>query len=263
MKLDNSTAPDAYNSSHGPLIAGWYGKIPCLGDFISRRLPPSFINAWDSWLQHSIVASRAQLGERWLNLYLTGPIWRFALMPGVCGTTSGIWAGILMPSVDKVGRYFPLTIALRIDPGPGRMPAVFSAQDWYAALERIALATLNIHALPDDLERSLAENPFPARETGDPPSAPAAQELAAWWQAGNTISRRLVLPAELSLANLFTAAAEDLLTSTASGKSFWWTASSEGRPTQLHCFAGLPPENHFATLLEAAFPDKDKADISS
>ena len=29
------------------LIPGWYGKIPSLGDFASRRLPQSFVAAWD------------------------------------------------------------------------------------------------------------------------------------------------------------------------------------------------------------------------
>ncbi len=251
MNSTNSTVPGGYSLGGSP-VAGWYGKIPSLGDFISRRLPAGFIDAWDSWLQHSMAASRAQLGERWLDLYLTGPIWRFALMPGVCGAESGIWAGVLMPSVDKVGRYFPLTIALRIDPHPGTMLSVFSAQSWYSALERIALATLNINALPDDLDRNLAESPFPLLEPGG--RRQDAQELAAWWQtqtAGN-VPKLLILPTDNSLADLFDATAEDLLTATGLGKSFWWAVSAEAGVTQLHCFAGLPPDSHFAAMLQAS-----------
>src|ERR1043165_7880768 len=52
-------------------IAGWYGKMPCLGDFASRRLTPDFITPWDAWLQRSIATSRQQLGEQWLEIYLT------------------------------------------------------------------------------------------------------------------------------------------------------------------------------------------------
>src|SRR5512139_3843786 len=95
-----------------PSMPGWYGKIPNLGDFASRRLPSRFIVAWDDWLQRALASSRAQLGGQWLDLYLTSPVWRFLLMPGVCG--SAAWAGVLMPSVDRVGRYFPLTIALEL-----------------------------------------------------------------------------------------------------------------------------------------------------
>ena len=91
-------------------IAGWYGKLPCLGDFASRRLDAEFITPWDAWLQRCIATSRQQLGEQWLDIYLTSPMWRFILAPGICGERA--CAGVLLPSVDKVGRYFPLTFAL-------------------------------------------------------------------------------------------------------------------------------------------------------
>ena len=255
MNSNSSTVPDAFKGDNGPAIAGWYGKIPCLGDFISRRLPADFINEWDLWLQHGMAASRVQLGEQWLDLYLTGPIWRFVLMPGVCGTAQGIWSGVLMPSVDRVGRHFPLTIALLNDPRPEMMLTVFSAQRWYATLERIALATLNVNALPDDLERNLADNPFSALEPS--PRRHEAQELAAWWRhASNSPPKTFMLPTETSLPDLLEEAAEDILTASALGKSFWWTVSSEAGPTQLRCFMGLPPENHFASMLEARLPGK-------
>ncbi|MGH8762691.1 MAG: type VI secretion system-associated protein TagF [Nitrosospira sp.] len=258
MNSNNSTVPDTSNGRNGPPIAGWYGKIPCLGDFVSRRLPADFIVGWDLWLQHAIAASRAQLGERWLDLYLIAPIWRFILMPGVCGTTPGILAGVLMPSVDNVGRYFPLTIALRMDSRPGTILSVFSAQPWYSALERIAVSTLNINSLPDDLDRKLANHPFPAVEPGS--QRVGAQELAAWWQAaGNPAT--LMLPTENALADLCDATAEDLLSASALGKSFWWTVLPEARLTQLHCFTGLPPENYFASMLQVDSPNRDDASI--
>jgi len=91
---------------------GFYGKVPGLGDFVSRRLPQAFIDPWDVWLQAAIASSRQQLGEQWLDIYLTSPLWRYALSPGSCGARG--WAGVLMPSVDRVGRYFPLTIAVAL-----------------------------------------------------------------------------------------------------------------------------------------------------
>jgi type VI secretion system protein ImpM len=252
MSLNNSAVPDACSTLGNTLIAGWYGKIPSLGDFISRRLPASFINVWDLWLQQAMAASRAQLDDRWLDLYLAAPIWRFALMPGVFPGTSDTWTGVLMPSVDKVGRYFPLTIALRIEPCPEAMSAVFSAQSWYASMERIALAMLNTDALPDDLDRNLAKNRFllpkPDGQRSD------AQELAAGWRAGDGISRIFTLPTEQSLADLFDNAAQNLLANDASGRSFWWTVPSGAGPTQLRCFAGLPPKECFATMLQDTSP---------
>lgn len=116
---------------------GFYGKLPMLGDFVSRHLPPEFISPWDEWLQHAIFTSREQLGSDWLNSYLTSPIWRFVLSAGLCGNNA--WAGIMMPSVDKVGRYFPFTLAVPFAQSP-YLPHLFTLGDnWFKRLEAVAL----------------------------------------------------------------------------------------------------------------------------
>ena len=63
---------------------GLYGKLPSHGDFLRRRTSDAFVDRWDGWLQGCMAASRSALGERWLNVYLTSPAWRF-----VCA--SGTW----------------------------------------------------------------------------------------------------------------------------------------------------------------------------
>ena len=91
---------------------GWYGKLPTLGDFASRRLEADFIEPWDVWLGECMQAQRDAMGEAWLDAYLHSPPWRFLLMPGVLDgkEPQQMLGGVLMPSVDRVGRYFPLTI---------------------------------------------------------------------------------------------------------------------------------------------------------
>ncbi|MCK7582565.1 MAG: TagF domain-containing protein [Chromatiales bacterium] len=42
----------------------------------SRRASSS---PWDDWLQRALAGSRGALGESWLDLYLTSPLWRFIL----------------------------------------------------------------------------------------------------------------------------------------------------------------------------------------
>ncbi|MBL8452331.1 MAG: type VI secretion system-associated protein TagF, partial [Zoogloea sp.] len=44
------------------MTAGWYGKLPALGDFAQRRLEQDFITGWDTWLQAVIVDSQRTLG---------------------------------------------------------------------------------------------------------------------------------------------------------------------------------------------------------
>ncbi len=175
------------------LAAGWYGKIPSLGDFASRRLPADFIGAWDLWLQHSMAASRATLGDRWLDTYLTSPIWRFALMPNVLDSSP--WAGVLMPSVDKVGRHFPLTLALKLerDHRIDTMTMILSAEPWFSELEKVALSALNSEFSVGDLERDLERCPFAMNAGFESEIAPAIDAVAEWWRQPTPASRALRL----------------------------------------------------------------------
>ncbi len=231
------------------LSIGWYGKIPSLGDFISRSLPANFIDIWDTWLQKAMATSREQLGEQWLDLYLTSPIWRFILMPDVCGNTN-LWAGILMPSIDKVGRHFPLTLATEIVPHPQALSSLLSAQAWYSALEQAALASLDLNISPDDLDQSLAQLPPPI--FCDESCSIDDHELSHWWQTCSLTGdsyKSLLLPTANSLIEVFTTVNQDVFSKISVGKSMWWRVDFETDQTQLHCFTGLPPESKFAILL--------------
>jgi len=88
---------------------GFFGKIPSRGDFVRAGLPRSFISPWDEWLQAMLPASREALGETWQDAWMEAPIWRFLIQPGICGPDAVL--GVFMPSVDRAGRYFPLTLA--------------------------------------------------------------------------------------------------------------------------------------------------------
>ena len=233
------------------LTIGWFGKLPSLGDFVSRRLPTNFVEPWDTWLQEAITASRTQLGEQWQEIYLTSPIWRFVLMPGIYGNTE-MWTGVLMPSVDKVGRHFPLTIATPVKPHPGMMQSVVAAQAWYAELEQVALASLDFDISPDALDDRLAQHPFPGLLTHY--SQMPSREFSDWWQnkswqdmdAAHKVFR---LTTADSLSRLFEDTISDVFNTSGSGKSIWWTVEFETGLTQMHCFIGLPPTNYFSTLL--------------
>ncbi len=123
---------------------GFYGKLPVVGDFVSRQLPNDFILSWDKWLQSSLAVSKEKLAGDWMQAYLTSPIWRFALSPGLCGNDA--WLGIVMPSVDRVGRYFPLTIACKVPSHYSLIDFFVKAKHWFNAAEAVAIS-----ALEDDL----------------------------------------------------------------------------------------------------------------
>jgi type VI secretion system protein ImpM len=228
-------------------IAGWYGKIPALGDFASRRLSSGFVKPWDGWLQRALVSSRASLRERWQDIYCNSPIWRFALLPGVCGNDG--WTGIMMPSVDKVGRHFPFTIALPIEPHPELITTVFAAQDWFAAIEQIALSSLSMDFEVVELESRLAATPFGTYPPADHPESAAARELARWWTGQPGVPIFVSLPDSASITGVLRSGGLDLLSIHGVGKSLWWTHSELAGVSQLHGFSGLPPDDYFAVLL--------------
>ena len=130
-------------------LTGVFGKLPAHGDFIQRNLPAALVNAWDEWLQQFVSVSQEQIGENWLNTYLTSPIWRFVLSEGALGQSA--WAGILLPSVDRVGRYFPFTALTQLPMACNPLEVLTSHRDWFVQVETVALQALDGQMTVDDL----------------------------------------------------------------------------------------------------------------
>jgi type VI secretion system protein ImpM len=229
------------------VIPGWYGKVPYLGDFASRRLPQTFIATWDNWLQQSMSASRSRLGAQWLEAYLHSPIWRFVLLPGVIGDE--FWAGLVMPSVDKVGRHFPLTIAASIAPRPGILATVIASSNWYAAIEDTALAALNTAFTVEQFEARLAHAPFQDGLFQEQDTR--ALDLAGWWTQP-AAGFQTALPVGVTAQHLVCAAGSEWFQSAGVGKSIWWLEMSESAQSRLACFTGLPHPDQYANFLQVA-----------
>jgi type VI secretion system protein ImpM len=217
------TAPDE--------APGFYGKLPARGDFILRRFGRVTVEAWDTWLQAGIEASREILAERWLDIYLTSPIWRFAIAAGCCGPNTLI--GIVLPSVDKVGRYFPLMLGRELRPGIELSGLVARAAAWYRAAEELGLAALE----PDFRLESLDE--AMALDIGTPDDAMAATEPLP--------SPGLYLPLG---ADPRSAALRHAHQPLAEGRSLWWTSGSQHVAPCLLIGTGLPSATAFVSLLD-------------
>ncbi|MFY3384138.1 type VI secretion system-associated protein TagF [Paracidovorax sp. MALMAid1276] len=137
---------------HGePLgAAGWYGKLPGLGDFAGRRMSHTLESEWDTWLRAGMDELRALNAEGWTSAFVTAPVWFF--VASATATRSAL-VGALAPSMDRVGRYYPLTI-LAAPPLPGsgladdpRLRAFFSGAR--AAIVDARRQTLSAQALDE------------------------------------------------------------------------------------------------------------------
>lgn len=120
---------------------GIYGKLPAKRDFVALSAPREFLGVWEAWLQGGVSASRQKLGSGWQTAFLRAPIWRFWLGAEVCGATV---MGAFMPSVDGVGRYFPLTIFACGEGGVAIPPPELEPQAaWFESVERLLLSALD------------------------------------------------------------------------------------------------------------------------
>lgn len=84
-----------------------YGKLPAHGDYILVSLPSTLEAQIHRWLSAVIVEAESVLGkESWLKAFLMTPPVCFVLNLNTKPQKSLF--GVMIPSVDKVGRYFPL-----------------------------------------------------------------------------------------------------------------------------------------------------------
>jgi type VI secretion system protein ImpM len=236
-------------------IPGWYGKLPSLGDFASRRLEADFIEPWDLWLAGAMQVHRQSLGDGWVEAYLDSPPWRFLLSPGVLRgiDSSQVFAGVLLPSVDRVGRYFPLTIAASLARVPVAAAEFEALLAWLHRLEDTALDALQGDWSIDDLERALADLGPPSDDAGHAAMdrlAVVRAAVAAAVAGGGGFVDLAGVASRAELASVFSPAPSGALagavTPALHGIALW-IDDSPGRP-QLLVSEGLPGHDDFARM---------------
>jgi type VI secretion system protein ImpM len=221
---------------------GLYGKLPAKRDFVAISTSRAFLDVWEPWLQSSVAASRMRLGSDWQAAYLKAPIWRFWLGANLCGSTA---AGALMPSVDGVGRYFPLTAFAVAARGAAIPPPDIDAQEpWYWGLEDLLLAALDEAVDFDRITEAIEALPGPTalpvaavRCPSEPTSAPLA--VSAGPPAGRDRGS-----APLSA---------EAWARAASAGSVWWTAGGADYAPLTARGLGMPDPHAFAGMLTGRF----------
>lgn len=223
-------------------MAGYYGKIPTHGDFVSRGLHQAFIHPWDAWLQQTIAHGRAHLGDQWLDMYLTSPLWRFALSPGVCAEHA--WAGVIMPSVDRVGRYFPFTIAQALAPGDDPVRAMTGDPAWFREAGALALGVLETEFDRDTLDEAVDALAPPANGGGSGAAAcgnPASLAGEPW---------RLALQDHDAPGPALAGLLQSLLAERLGVYSVWWSSGSQRIGPSLLVSPGLPAGERCTAMLD-------------
>jgi type VI secretion system protein ImpM len=220
---------------------GLYGKLPTKRDFIALNAPRDFLAVWEPWIQSAMAASRQSLGDTWMPAFLTAPIWRFWLGADLCETTV---VGAFMPSLDGIGRYFPLTLFACADESKAMPPPEIDPQDdWFAAAEHFLLSILDDPISFEETQSALDDLRFPAiRHVDRRPDEPAGV-------FGNSIAKvgQRALPETFAAMRLTDHAA------IYSAATFWWTMGGEGYEPMALGGRRMPSPYLFSAMLSGRF----------
>jgi type VI secretion system protein ImpM len=220
-----------------PVSRALFGKIPTRRDFIAVGTPRRFLSVWEQWLQTSVAASREGLRDRWNDAFLTAPIWRFWLGAEICGATV---LGAIMPSMDGVGRYFPLSLVMIAEGEAAFAPPEKDAQSqWFDEVEDFLLSTLDAQD-HDALLQAFVNVRKPSVVAG----VPAPEGLVRLDAEASMIAAD-----DLDFERCFGASREADAARAAASSTFWWTAGGEGyAPCALSCLR-LPAPALFSSML--------------
>jgi type VI secretion system protein ImpM len=175
---------------------------------------------------------------------MTAPIWRFVLSSGLCG--DNVVSGVLMPSVDRVGRQFPLALVALLSRDANPWDVFLSGAEWFVRLEDLALSSLDDDFDFDGFDDSVAG-------CGLPPHA-AGSRLGAAPGETHAGSIRWRFPVEQG-GTTDAAVVHHVLSAALSRYSLWWGVGSDRVAPSLLVCNGLPAHENFAALLDGRFAD--------
>lgn len=132
------------------LKTGFYGKLPINGDFLSRNLSHEVTLCIDEWFQISMAQLRHRLPD-WSYFFNSSPSWFFLIPSNFF--SSKAYAGYITPSIDRVGRCFPLIVLKEMHKDSPLN--VESLQHWYLTTETIVQNCLRDNISADELMNSL------------------------------------------------------------------------------------------------------------
>ena len=215
-----------------PSGVGFCGKLPSHGDFVTRRVPAPLLRQWEEWADATTAAIREHLAGDWPGIYLNSPIWRFAVSGNCCGDRP--FVGVTMPSVDRVGRYHPLTILAALEPTACTAAVAVKSGSWYADMEAIALSAL---------EDEFSFDEFDARLAGA--AIPSGTPVARFGTDRRETSTGAFDPAVSGVLGT-------ILDAKSIPYSLWWTVDNDGQSDLYYGYIGLPAPEDFRDLMVAA-----------
>ncbi len=131
---------------------GLYGKMPSVGDFVSRGFSPALCENLDRLLQAALVATTQEGADGRQVLEQAKPV-MISIRPGALSATG--FAGLWFPSRDRVGRVFPLCVGLETAADQSKLPLFWPSRALTALLCGSLVGVLAQGGGPDELMAAL------------------------------------------------------------------------------------------------------------
>ncbi len=143
----------------------WFGKLPGLGDFVGRRMPHAFGSDWDYWLRSGLEQVRNEAPDQWVERFVQSPLWFFVSPALATGKPA---CGVLAPSIDRVGRYYPLTILAMADDASGEFASDADLVQFFTAARAAVIDARRLPLAAEGLDARLADLAWPFAEGPEP-----------------------------------------------------------------------------------------------
>lgn len=216
-----------------------YGKYPGKRDYIVVNLPQGVLQPLENWLRTALSVSREALGARWQEHYMVQPVWDFWLGSGVVGKDC---MGSIVPSVDGIGRPFPMVILAHAHAGGHRFALPDSLEDdvWFAEVHRRLMLALSDTPPrdPGDLVAGL-QDPPPAGGGGQDGLQPSGHGFRWFWDGDGYEG------AAARMRALHDHCRND-------GRTIWWTAGGSYVAPQSVSFEGMPDTDFMTQMMASA-----------
>ncbi len=168
---------------------GFFGKVPSHGDFISDGLERELIGTFDNWMRSGLHACADTFAGRWSEIFASSPPIRFIIESGIWGNSA--YAGVLVPSADRVGRKYPLAIVAQLNNFRKHPRTLYLDDTWFMAAEALAETSMTGDFDMSRFNASVKKlrPPKPREEDDAPEMVRNRVPTSLWWRI-DPVNRR-------------------------------------------------------------------------
>ncbi|MGD0525749.1 MAG: type VI secretion system-associated protein TagF [Polyangiaceae bacterium] len=165
-------------SHPSPLNVAVFGKTPRMGDFLRVGSGGPAGEALEQWVEQGLGMAEARRNNYWPSAYAVGQTYAFVFRPPRSTGSKEALVGVIKPSIDAVGRRFPLVVYSTAlprasVPWPHMLPIALG--DFFDAAATLLLEADNVTGIAD-MQAAMRHVPMPRLVDADR----SAQEYEAW-----------------------------------------------------------------------------------